>query len=91
VVGCFVRLYGPDLIDTHKKGPEFYALIFEDAGVRPEDALVLDDNPMVLGWAGEVGARGVLVGKRAEGEVAGLVAEIESLADLPGLLHRLRG
>jgi FMN phosphatase YigB (HAD superfamily) len=89
VVECFVRLYGPDLVDTHKKGPEYYRLIFEDSGVRAEDALVLDDNPMVLGWAGEVGARGVLVGKHASEKVSGLVAEIGSLAELPELLQRI--
>ena len=27
---CFERLYGPDLIDTHKAGPEYYARLLAD-------------------------------------------------------------
>ena len=62
---CFGRLFGPDLIDTHKAGPEFYACLLADAGVAPEAALVVDDNPMVLRWATQVGAKTVLVGAAA--------------------------
>ncbi len=42
---CFGRLYGPDLIDTFKVGPEFYTRLLADASVAPAEALVVDDNP----------------------------------------------
>jgi len=79
---CFGRLFGPDLIDTHKAGPEFYTCLLADAGVAPEAALVVDDNPMVLRWAAQVGARTVLVGVAAtDGWEPTL--RIGSLAELP--------
>lgn len=85
---CFQRrLYGPDLIDTFKVGPAYYERIFADAEVDPASALVVDDSPQALGWAGQVGAQTVLVGAApaAEGEN---VARIASLADLPEIIHR---
>jgi HAD superfamily hydrolase (TIGR01509 family) len=57
----FIRLYGPDLIDVLKAGPEYYDRLFTDAGVTPSDAIVVDDSPNALSWAEEVGARTVLV------------------------------
>jgi hypothetical protein len=33
---CFGRLYGADLINTFKEGPEYYARLFADVGVQPE-------------------------------------------------------
>ena len=83
---CFGRLYGPDLIDTFKMGPEFYARLLTDAGVAAENALVVDDNPAVLRWAAQVGARTVLVGATSlEGPAPTL--HIGSLAELPELLR----
>ncbi len=79
---CFGRLFGPDLIDTHKAGPEFYACLLADAGVAPEAALVVDDNPMVLRWATQVGARTVLVGAAATDGFE-TTFRIGSLAELP--------
>jgi HAD superfamily hydrolase (TIGR01509 family) len=81
---CFERLYGPDLIETFKEGPEFFARVFADAGVPAEDSLVVDDSPLALGWAAEVGATTVLVGDGADSSVGAL--QIRSLRDLPNLL-----
>src|SRR3989440_11707148 len=59
---CFGRLYGPDLIDTLKEGPEYYERIFADLGIAATEALVVDDSPRATRWATQVGARTVLVG-----------------------------
>ncbi len=83
---CFGRLYGPDLIDTFKMGPEFYTRLLADAGVTPQEALVVDDNPEVLRWAAQVGARTVLV-RSGSTEGSGNALQIGSLAELPGLLR----
>jgi HAD superfamily hydrolase (TIGR01509 family) len=84
---CFERLYGPDLIDYLKMGPEFYARIFADAGVAPEEALVVEDRPEAAGWAASLGARTVLIGAGAPGRSlpAGSVT-LESLAQLPAFI-----
>jgi FMN phosphatase YigB (HAD superfamily) len=59
-----------------------------DAGVAPADAVVVDDNPEVLQWAGRVGARTALVGTAAYPDGHGALG-IKSLAELPPLLERL--
>ena len=83
----FERLYGPDLVNTAKVGPTYYERIFEDAGVQPGEAVVVDDSPLVLGWAREIGARTVLVS--AQPGAGGAV--IAGLADLPALLGKIDG
>ncbi len=47
---CFGRLYGADLVNTFKAGPEYYTRLFADAGVQPEGALVVDDSAEALDW-----------------------------------------
>ena len=79
---CFGRLYGPDLIDAFKVGPEYYARILSAEDLEPGEALFLDDSPRALGWAREAGAHTLLVG-RQDGD--GL-ERIESLAELPAWL-----
>lgn len=81
---CFERLYGPDLIDTFKNGPEYYQRIFAGAGVEAGDAIVVDDSPAALGWASAVGATSILVGA-ADGASPGTM-QIGSLRELPDLL-----
>ncbi len=85
---CFGRLYGPDLIDTLKEGPEYYERIFADLGIAPADALVVDDSPRAIGWAAQVGARAVLVGDSLRPHT-GTAFQIGSLVELPALLQRL--
>ncbi len=85
---CFGRLYGPDLIDTFKEGPEFYERIFVDLGILPTEALVIDDNPRAIHWAIQAGARTVLVSKVPHPEV-GAALRIGSLAELPKVIQRL--
>jgi HAD superfamily hydrolase (TIGR01509 family) len=82
----FGRLYGPDLLDTFKEGPDYYARLFADAGVAPADALVVDDSPRAVAWAREVGARAVLVSAAPTGD--GATARIAGLAELPAVIER---
>jgi beta-phosphoglucomutase-like phosphatase (HAD superfamily) len=70
---AFERLYGPDLVATQKNGPEFYARIFADAEVRPEEAIVVDESPAALAWAKEARAMTVLVGDAAADSVADVI------------------
>jgi phosphoglycolate phosphatase-like HAD superfamily hydrolase len=84
---CFgERLYGPDLVRVLKGGPLYYERILSDAGVAPEQALVVDNDVRAIAWAAEAGAATVLVtSARAEGSSADHV--VERLADLPAWLE----
>jgi len=87
---CFGRLYGPDLIDTFKEGPQFYERIFADSGITPAEALVVDDSPYAIAWAAQTGVHTLLVAEEASAEAkAGL--RISSLAQLPEILQQLNG
>ena len=85
---CFGQLYGPDLVKVAKIGPEYYQRIFEDAGVAPVDALVVDDNPEAVGWASRAGARAVLVSAENPKD-PNAVAVVPRLALLPQVLEQL--
>ena len=84
---CFGRLYGPDLIETLKEGPEYYERIFTDLGIAAAEALVVDDSPRAIEWATRVGARTVLVGDSSHPRT-GATAPIGGLIELPALLQR---
>jgi len=85
---CFGRLYGPDLIDTLKEGPEYYERLFADLGSAAADALVVDDSPRATRWATQVGARTVLVGDLSLLRI-GATVQIGSLVELPATLQQL--
>jgi HAD superfamily hydrolase (TIGR01509 family) len=84
---CFGRLYGPDLINTHKNGPAYYQRLLADCGVTAGDALFVDDSPAALAWAAQTGARTVLVGQKPD---AGDSNKIGSLTELPDTLQAAR-
>jgi len=84
---CFNHLYGPDLIETFKMGPEFYERLLADAGVEPSDALVLDDNPKCARWAKQAGAQVLLV-SNAPQTAAESITVIGSLAEVPGFIDQ---
>ena len=88
VRGCFGRLYGPDLIDLLKEGPEYYERIFADLGIAAADALVVDDSPRAIEWATQVGARTVLLGDSSLLRT-GATLHIGSLVELPAMLPQL--
>ena len=85
---CFDRLYGPDLVDTFKDGPRFYQRIFENAGVAPRDALVVDDKATATDWAAQAGANTVLL-TTAPLSGTNPTLCLGSLAELPALIERL--
>jgi HAD superfamily hydrolase (TIGR01509 family) len=63
----FDRVYGSDLVNTWKIGPDYYRAVLADSGVDPARAAVVDDSPQALAWARECGLRGFLV-ERRDGE-----------------------
>jgi HAD superfamily hydrolase (TIGR01509 family) len=78
----FQRLYGSDLVQAPKLSPAYYRRIFDDAGVSPEHAVVVDDNPNCLVWAREVGAQVLLVSGDSS---MGLQHNLPRVASLPEL------
>ena len=84
---CFGRLYGADLINTFKDGPEYSRRLFADFGIQPAEALVVDDSPHAINWAAQTGAKTVLVSTASHPECGGL-PRIGSLAQLPAFLQQ---
>lgn len=60
-VPVFTQIYGPDLVDAHKDSTRFYAEIFQNCGVDPREAIVVDDKEKMLSWAKVLGVRTVLI------------------------------
>jgi HAD superfamily hydrolase (TIGR01509 family) len=58
----FTGLYGGDVVNTRKEGPEYYDRILEHSGEAPETSLFVDDMPLVLEWIRQAGAHSALVG-----------------------------
>jgi HAD superfamily hydrolase (TIGR01509 family) len=71
---CFGTLYGPDLIDHPKGGPEYYQRIFADAGVDPANALVIESDPETCARAEAAGARAILVDVQRDSPTLAAVA-----------------
>jgi len=88
VLGCFDRLYGPDLIGVLKGGPAFYERLLADSGVAAREAVFVDDSPQAIGWAASVGARTVLVSASPPADTPATIV-ISRLAELPEVLERL--
>lgn len=79
---------GPDLVGVLKRSPLFYLRLFERAGVRGMEAVVVDDSPAQLAMAADAGAATVLVAPG--GAPAGLAdAVVEGVEDVAGAVLRL--
>ncbi len=52
----FKKLYGPDLINVLKVDESFYRAIFEDLGIPPKKAIIVEDKPYYLKIAKNLGA-----------------------------------
>ena len=87
VRSCFNRCYGADVINTFKQGPAYFERLFADLGLRPAEALVVDDGVDVLSWAAQVGARTLLVSPTLFADKE-MTACIRSLAELPTWLQQ---
>jgi phosphoglycolate phosphatase-like HAD superfamily hydrolase len=75
---AFTELYGPDITDRVKYGPQYYEAIFAHAGVDPAGALVVDSDEECCVWAVEAGANAVWVDSNGRGDVRSL-AEVARL------------
>ncbi len=86
----FDRLYGPDLVDCAKEGPEFYERILAHMHLKPQDALFIDNDPAAIGWAQSVGAQAIQVKLLPYHHVEtapGIVAVVNNLSLLPEIIH----
>ena len=80
----FEETYGTDIIDRWKTNAGFYRKILEHSGVRPEDAVTVDDLERCLDWAKRAGfARTFLIAP------AGTTSSYEMIASLAELADRL--
>lgn len=61
--------------------------LFADVGIRPAEALVVDDSPHAINWDAQTGAKTVLVSTTSHPERGGL-PRIGSLAQLPAFLQQ---
>lgn len=59
----FDRVYGSDIVNTWKFGPEYYRAVLADSGVDADRAAVVDDSPKAIAWAHECGLRAFLVAR----------------------------
>jgi HAD superfamily hydrolase (TIGR01509 family) len=76
------RTYGSDLVDRWKTSAAFYKRILEDAAVRADAAIAVDDTPRCTGYARRAGMRALLVSVSA--------ADDETITSLAALPDRLR-
>ncbi|MGA7672464.1 MAG: HAD family hydrolase [Nitrolancea sp.] len=72
IADLFSGIYGPDLVDHVKHGSIFYRKMFEDAGVAPSQALVIDSDATCCRWASEVGANAVWIDADGRGDATTL-------------------
>jgi phosphoglycolate phosphatase-like HAD superfamily hydrolase len=77
IADLFETLYGPDLIDRVKYGPNYYELVFAHAGVVPAQALVVDSDLECCEWARKVGAKAVWVDHDGRAEMSSLAALVD--------------
>ena len=82
----FHQLYGPDLVNKAKYSADYYQRAFAHASVAPSDAIVVDDSPLALGWAREVGAITILVSPKPPDFLA-VDGVVPRLAQLPAILR----
>jgi FMN phosphatase YigB (HAD superfamily) len=85
------HFFGPDLIDCAKEGPEFYRRIFQRLNLPAERALIVDNDPVAIGWAVAAGASAIQVNLLPDRHVEtaiGATEVIADLRDLAGAAHR---
>ncbi len=92
LTASFDRLFGPDLIDCAKEGPEYYVRLFRALNIAPADALVIDNDPNAIGWALALGAQAVqadLLPHKPTAAAPGVVAKITDINELPALIAHI--
>lgn len=84
----FDRLYGPDLLDCAKEGPEFYIRMFQHLNIVPNRAIIIDNDPNAIRWAISVGAQAIQVDILSYKQVPmalGVLAHIKNIAEILSL------
>lgn len=88
IKSLFREFFGPDLINTWKHGPEFYASIFKELGLKSQNAIVIDDKPLFLHSALEVGAN--VIQACVTGEFEPLFPYfVKDMKNLPKIIEKL--
>lgn len=81
--------YGPNLINEGKLSPKFFSKVFQEVGIDPSRAIVLDDNPYFLEYAKDTGAHiiqsHINVQKR---KVADYI--IQDFREIPSIIERIQ-
>ena len=72
----FGTLYGSDIVDTWKLGPDFYRAVLAHSGADAHDAVTVDDSRAAVGWARDCGMKALLL-RRDDPS-----GDLRSLADL---------
>jgi len=87
----FICAFGPDLVDCATKSAEFYRRICEHIGIRPEQAILVDDNGVPLGVAHGIGMGTVFVeqGHSRDAPNREPDARIGAIAELPIVIAEL--
>jgi beta-phosphoglucomutase-like phosphatase (HAD superfamily) len=85
LLGSFEAVFGPDVVDGLKCGPEFYRRAFRMAALEPEQCLVVDDSPGPLAWAREAGALAVGVGWSEPDPDHAAPSFVRTLKELPSM------
>jgi len=79
-----------EVAESKKDSPHYWHRAFEVTGIRPEEAVVVDDVSSYLDIAGQMGVRGIqIIRLEYPGLTRGRWPIIESLTELPPLLRSL--
>lgn len=87
----FDLVLGGDRVERSKPDPEIYRTACNRLNVRPDDCLVLEDSRNGLLSAYRAGCRPVMIPDlwKPDEEISALLyAKLDSLAQVPGLLHQ---
>lgn len=84
----FTNLYGPDLVNTIKNGELYYREIFKAMNITPEQAIVIDDDPIMLQTLTKIGAH-VIQSCLTREHQPFIHDYIEEMSELPPILHRI--
>jgi FMN phosphatase YigB (HAD superfamily) len=96
LIGCglrqhFIYAFGPDLVNCATKSVGFYRRICDHVGVRPEKAILVDDNGAPLVMAAGMGMTTIFVepGHSRDAPQTEPHARIASIAELPSVVNAL--
>ncbi len=88
VDGCFEKFYGPDLINIHKADESFYETIFNEIGLEPKRAIVIDDKPRFLECAQKLGSN-VIHACLAENAESSFQYHVKHMSELPQVVEQV--